>query len=87
MDDGLDFDLRLLADNVRRFMGERVAPRVPEWEEAGEFPRSHRAEKRPMVHPPDAWIVAFGSGPPFLPEKKKFCWLDDCPGVLVFGNG
>lgn len=39
----LDFDLALMAQNVRRFMHERVVPHVPQWEEAGEVPRElHR---------------------------------------------
>jgi acyl-CoA dehydrogenase len=40
MNDDLDFDLQLLAGNVRRFMQERVAPQVQAWEDAGEFPRT-----------------------------------------------
>jgi acyl-CoA dehydrogenase len=39
-DDDLAFDLQLLANNVRRFMQERVAPHVQDWEDAGELPRS-----------------------------------------------
>lgn len=32
-------DIAALAASVRRFMTERVAPQVQQWEEAGEFPR------------------------------------------------
>lgn len=35
----LDFDLELMANGVRRFMSERVAPNVNAWDAAGEFPR------------------------------------------------
>jgi acyl-CoA dehydrogenase len=37
-------DLVALADGVRRFALERLAPRVPEWEAAGELPLSLHAE-------------------------------------------
>jgi acyl-CoA dehydrogenase len=39
MTEHLDFDLALMADGVRRFMNERVAPNVAQWEQAGEVPR------------------------------------------------
>lgn len=39
MSEDLDFDLALMAQSVRRFMQERVAPNVQAWDEAGEFPR------------------------------------------------
>ncbi|MBE7366214.1 acyl-CoA dehydrogenase family protein [Ramlibacter pallidus] len=39
MTEDLDFDLALMADGVRRFMHERVAPNVAQWEQAGEIPR------------------------------------------------
>lgn len=43
MNDELDFDLALMAQNVRRFLQDRVVPRVQEWEDAGEVPRElHR---------------------------------------------
>lgn len=35
----LEFDLELMANGVRRFIGERVAPHVQQWDAAGEFPR------------------------------------------------
>ena len=39
----LQADIVALTDTVRRFTLERIAPRVPEWEAAGEVPRSlHR---------------------------------------------
>jgi acyl-CoA dehydrogenase len=44
MTEELDFDLALMAQNVRRFMNERVAPNLPKWEEAGEVPRSLHKE-------------------------------------------
>jgi len=39
VDQELEFDLELMANGVRRFMTERVAPNVQQWDEAGEFPR------------------------------------------------
>lgn len=39
MNDELDFDIALMAQGVRRFMTERVAPHLQQWEDAGEFPR------------------------------------------------
>ena len=38
-DDDLAFDLATLAGSVRRFMNERVAPNVAQWESAGEIAR------------------------------------------------
>jgi len=40
MNDALDFDINLMAQGVRRFMQERVAPNLQEWEDAGEIPRA-----------------------------------------------
>lgn len=37
-------DVEALTDSVRRFALERIAPRVPEWEAAGELPLSLHAE-------------------------------------------
>lgn len=37
-------DVEALVDTVRRFALERIAPRVPEWEAAGELPLSLHAE-------------------------------------------
>lgn len=43
MNAGLRSDIEALTDTVRRFTLERIAPRVPEWEQAGEVPRElHR---------------------------------------------
>lgn len=43
MNAGLRSDIEALVDTVRRFTLERIAPRVPEWEQAGEVPRAlHR---------------------------------------------
>jgi acyl-CoA dehydrogenase len=43
MNEELDFDLALMAQNVRRFLQDRVVPRVQQWEDAGEVPRElHR---------------------------------------------
>jgi acyl-CoA dehydrogenase len=43
MNEELQADIAALADTVRRFTLERIAPRVAEWEAAGEVPRSlHR---------------------------------------------
>jgi acyl-CoA dehydrogenase len=39
MNDHDDFDIALMAQGVRRFMLERVAPNVQQWDDAGEFPR------------------------------------------------
>jgi acyl-CoA dehydrogenase len=39
MNDDFAFDINTLADSVRRFMTDRVAPNVQAWDEAGEFPR------------------------------------------------
>ena len=39
MNDELDFDINVMAQSVRRFMTERVAPHVQAWEDAGEIPR------------------------------------------------
>jgi acyl-CoA dehydrogenase len=39
MNDEDDFDIALMAQGVRRFMQERVAPNVQQWDDAGEFPR------------------------------------------------
>jgi acyl-CoA dehydrogenase len=39
MTDELNFDIDTLAASVRRFINERVAPVLPQWEQAGEFPR------------------------------------------------
>lgn len=40
MNDELQADREALADSVRRFARERIAPHVSEWEAAGEVPRS-----------------------------------------------
>jgi acyl-CoA dehydrogenase len=37
-------EVQALVDTVRRFTLERIGPRVPEWEAAGELPRSLHAE-------------------------------------------
>jgi acyl-CoA dehydrogenase len=39
MNDELQQDIVALTDTVRRFTLERIAPHVPQWEEAGEIPR------------------------------------------------
>ena len=40
MNDELRQDIEALADTVRRFTLERIAPHVSGWDEAGEFPRA-----------------------------------------------
>lgn len=40
MNDELQQDIGALADTVRRFTLERIAPFVAQWEEAGEIPRA-----------------------------------------------
>ncbi|WP_332826755.1 acyl-CoA dehydrogenase family protein [Ramlibacter sp.] len=44
MNAGLRVEVEALTDTVRRFALERIAPRVPEWEAAGELPLSLHAE-------------------------------------------
>ena len=44
MNGPLQAEAQALADSVRRFTLERIAPRVAEWEAAGELPRSLHAE-------------------------------------------
>lgn len=44
MNTGLQEEVEALADSVRRFTLERIAPRVPEWEAAGELPRALHGE-------------------------------------------
>ena len=44
MNASLRADVEALVDTVRRFALERIAPRVPEWEAAGELPLSLHAE-------------------------------------------
>lgn len=44
MNSALQAEMDALTDSVRRFTLERIAPRVPEWEAAGELPRSLHAE-------------------------------------------
>ena len=38
-EEDLAFDLEMMANGVRRFMSERIAPHVAAWDAAGEFPR------------------------------------------------
>ncbi len=38
-DPGLQHDIEALADSVKRFTLERIAPHINRWDEAGEFPR------------------------------------------------
>ena len=40
MDAELQADRAALADTVRRFAGNEIAPNVQAWDDAGEFPRA-----------------------------------------------
>jgi acyl-CoA dehydrogenase len=44
MNEDFDFDINAMAAGVRRFLQDRVAPFVPQWEEAGEIPRALHGE-------------------------------------------